>query len=184
MRVVLDACILFPTVMREILIGAAEAGFFTPLWSDKILAEWQHTAGRFGNDAAIIARAEIALLNRNWPDASVSVSEELIAGLSLPDENDRHVLAAAIAGNADSLMTKNLKDFPGRTLARHHVLLREPDEFLLELALGDDAGMVPLVRKVQLKTEQISGRPQPIRALLKRARLPRLGKFMDALPDV
>ena len=56
--------------------------------------------------------------------------------LSLPDPDDRHVLAAAIAGGADTLVTLNRADFPTRTLARHGVLLREPDGFLVELLAG------------------------------------------------
>ena len=50
MRVLLDACTLYPTVMREILIGVARAGYYTPLWSDRILEEWARAAARFGGN--------------------------------------------------------------------------------------------------------------------------------------
>ncbi len=106
MRVLLDACILFPTVLRKILTGTAAAGGFVPLWSGKILAEWQHTAARFGPEAESVARAEIALLNARWPAAQVDFDPAMIEGLSLPDRHDRHVLAAAIAGRADVLLFK------------------------------------------------------------------------------
>ena len=40
MKAVLDACVLFPTVLREILLGVAAKGLYEPLWSDRILREW------------------------------------------------------------------------------------------------------------------------------------------------
>ena len=50
MKAVLDACVLYPTVLREILIGVADAGLYTPVWSPRILAEWRHAAARLGAD--------------------------------------------------------------------------------------------------------------------------------------
>ena len=133
MRVLIDACVLFPTVMREMVVGAAAAGGFVPLWSARILEEWARATRRLPEGAEAVARREIALLRAAWPEAEVAVGEELVAGLSLPDPDDRHVLAAAIAGGAEVLMTLNRQDFPTRTLGRHGVVLREPDGFLSEL---------------------------------------------------
>lgn len=180
MKILLDACILFPTVMREILMETAAAGGFTPLWSEKILEEWRHAAGRLGPEAAGTAGIEVALLKAKWPDAMVATTDEQIDALSLPDRNDRHVLAAAISGGAEFLMTKNLKDFPTKVLARHDIIRREPDGFLLELALTEDFDMNAVGRLVQKRAVRASGRPQPIRDLLKRTGLPRLGKHLEA----
>ncbi len=176
MKVLLDANILFPTVMREVLIGAAKAGAFRPLWSEKILAEWRHTAAKLGPEAGLFADAEILTLKSQWPAAMVSVTDAEIAALSLPDPNDRHVLAAAINGEAEVLLTKNLRDFPRRTLAHHNILLREPDSFLLDFA--EEIDLAGIVADVQARAVSASGRAQPIRALLKRARLPKLGKHL------
>lgn len=180
MRVLMDACILYPTVMREMLMGAANAGAFTPLWSDKILAEWRHAAARHSHEANGIAGVEIALAKSKWPDSLVALDENLMEGLSLPDRNDRHVLAAAITGKAEFLLTKNLKDFPTKVLARHDIIRREPDGFLLEFALGDEIDMLAIGREVQKRAVRASGRPQPIRQLLKRTGLPRMGKLLEA----
>ena len=88
------------------------------------------------------------------------------------------MLAAAIAGGAEVLMTLNRGDFPTRTLARHGVVLREPDGFLSEL-LGRGGGpRAAVAAGVRARAERASGRPQPLRALLKRAGLPRLGKAL------
>jgi predicted nucleic acid-binding protein len=177
MRVALDACVLFPTVLREMLAGTAAAGGFEPVWSARILEEWARATRRLPEGAEAVARAEIAALRDAFPAAEVAVAPDLIESLSLPDPNDRHVLAAAIAGGAGELVTLNRVDFPTRTLARHGVVLREPDGFLVELmAAGNDvAGVAEAVRR---RAEQASGRPQALRPMLKRAGLPRLGKAL------
>lgn len=177
MRVALDACVLFPTVMREVVLGGAAAGGFEPVWSGRILEEWARATRRLPEGAEAVARGEIALMRARWPEAEVEVGEELVAGLSLPDPDDRHVLAAAIAGRAGVLMTLNRRDFPGRTLARHGILLRDPDGLLVELA-GEGIDMAGVVATVRERAERASGRPQPVRTLLKRAGLPRLGKML------
>lgn len=111
MRLVLDACVLFPGRLRDILLGVAERGGFTPLWSARILEEWARATRRLPDGAEAAARFEIARLEREWPDACIDVPEALLDQLFLPDENDRHVLAAAIGGKAEGLLTLNRADF-------------------------------------------------------------------------
>ncbi len=178
MRVLLDACVLFPTVMREMLLGTAAAGGFAPVWSARILEEWARATRRLPAGAEAVARGEIALLRARWPEAEVAVDPDMVERLSLPDPDDRHVLAAAVAGGAEVLMTLNRRDFPTRTLARHGLLLREPDGFLTELA-AEGVGVAAVAAEVQARAERASGRPQPLRALMKRTGLPRLGKALD-----
>jgi hypothetical protein len=98
----------------------------------------------------------------------------------------RHVFfaaGAAVAGGARALMTLNRADFPSRTLARHGLILREPDGFLTELHLEgwDIAGVA---RDVQERAERDSGTPRPLRPLLKRSYLPRLGKALAGARQV
>jgi hypothetical protein len=115
------------------LLDAAKAGYFTPLWSPRILEEWRLAAAKQGSDAG----AEISLLAVNWPDASVDASAVDVETIWLPDTGDRHVLAAAIAAQATEIVTANLRDFPSRVLAKHGVAPRHPDTFLLEIAQQD-----------------------------------------------
>jgi predicted nucleic acid-binding protein len=168
-RAALDACVLFPPVMRRMLLGAAAAGGFAPVWSVRILEEWARATRRLPEGAEAAARAEIAAMRARWPEAEVTVPEELVAGLSLPDPDDRHVLAAAIAGGAGELVTLNRADFPTRALARYAVLLREPDGLLVEL-LGAGVDLAAVAETVRGEAG--------IRAMLKRAGLPRLGKAL------
>lgn len=176
MRVLLDACVLFPTVPRLLLLGCARAGLIVPLWSERILEEWRHAVARAHPEQAAQAGTEIALARAAFPEALVTVSETVEAGLSLPDDNDRHVLAAAMAGQARVLVTRNLRDFPPRTLARYGVEPRAPDSLLLELhgdAPGTLAGIVTPVLDEMARATDLAPR-----AVLKRAGLPRLAKAL------
>ena len=73
MRAVLDANVLFPTILREILTDLAGAGLYVPLWSARILAEWRHAASRLGADQDAVAGAEIALLRIRFPQAELPI---------------------------------------------------------------------------------------------------------------
>ena len=179
MRVLLDACVLYPTVMREVLLAAAGTGLFQPLWSDRILEEWARAARKLGPQAEPVARAEIALLRVAWPDASVPPAPGTQARLWLPDMNDVHVLAAAIRGSADLLLTLNARDFPRNILAEEGVTRRDPDGFLWQLWSHHPHDMAEAVAEIHAKAEALSGETWPLRALLKKARLPRLGKALD-----
>lgn len=178
MRIVLDACVIFPTVMRDLLLGVANTGYFTPLWSERILEEWRRAAARLGEQQAGVAGVEIALLRANWPNASVQEDFGIEQDLWLPDPNDTHVLASCIGGKAEALITANIKDFPTRVLSGHGVIRRDPDGFLLEFAHENRDDISTLVANSQAQVEALLGHSVDRRKLLKRAGLPRLGKFL------
>ncbi|KPU84393.1 hypothetical protein JI58_04125 [Marinosulfonomonas sp. PRT-SC04] len=178
MRVLIDACVLYPTVMREVLIGVAAKGLFTPLWSARILEEWARAVARIGDGFEDLARGEIALLKARWPLAETHYPADLQDSLYLPDPDDTHVLAAAIAGKADVLLTMNLKDFPTAVVSVHGVVRRDPDGMLREM-FGEAPDIVgAVVEDVRQTAERLSGQPQDVRKLMKKARLPRLGKAL------
>ncbi len=178
MRVLIDACVLYPTVLREIVMGLAAAGGFTPLWSARILEEWARAAARLGPGEEAVARGEIALLRARWPDAEVPPDPATEARLWLSDPADVHVLAAAIAGRADVLLTLNVRDFPKAALDPEAILLRHPDAFLSEALSQSPDAIRSAVLKVHAEAERLAGRSLPLRDLLKRAKLPRLGKAL------
>jgi predicted nucleic acid-binding protein len=181
LKVLLDTCVLYPTVMREVLLGVAGAGLFEPLWSARILEEWARAARKLGPTGEIMARGDIALLRAAWPKAEVPRSAAIEARLWLPDENDIHVLAAAIAGSADILVTLNAKDFPQNIMAEEGLTRRDPDGVLWELWSGAPDLVGAAVRAVQAEAERLSGEAKPLRALLKKAQLPKLGKAVDQM---
>ncbi len=180
MRACLDACVLFPTVLREVLIGTAGLGLYDPLWSERILKEWARATVKLGAEAELQARGEVAVLKAQFPKASVRPRDGDLARLHLPDENDIHVLAAAIKGSADVLVTLNAKDFPRQQLAVEGIKRMSPDEFLMGLWMETPAAVEEVVRDVHGTAQRMMGEEIALRALMKKARLPRLGKALSA----
>lgn len=178
MKFLLDACVLYPTVMREVLLGVARTGAFTPLWSERILEEWALAARKLGQEGELQARAEIALVSAAWPKASIRVPNGLEDRLWLPDPADVHVLAAAIAGSADGIITLNAKDFPRNILAEEGLARVDADGFLLGLYEANPAAVSEAVEAVRQEAERLSGQQWEMRKLMKKARLPRLGKAL------
>lgn len=182
MKVLLDACVLYPTVLREILLAVAAQGLFQPLWSPRILEEWARATRKLGPVAEQIARGEVARIDAEFPRASVQMPEAVAARLVLPDPDDVHVLAAAIGAGADVLLTFNHGDFPQHVLATEGITRRDPDGFLWELWSTDPDAIGTAVAAVHAEAERLAGEKLPLRAFLKRAGLPRLGKAMTVLP--
>lgn len=182
MKALLDACVLFPTILREILTDVAGAGLYAPLWSEHILSEWQHAAARLGPDQAAVSGAEVALLKLRFPEAMVAAGDEAALGVSLPDPGDLHVLRAAMDAKAEAIVTMNLRDFPRRALAPFGLHAVHPDEFLTGLARQD---CEPVRRAVDaaLRRAQAAGGQFSEAEMLARARLPRLRKFLNLRPD-
>jgi predicted nucleic acid-binding protein len=178
MKAVLDACVLYPTVLREILHGAGAEGLYQPVFSDRILREWVLATAKLGPAAPAIAEGEAALLRAAFPRGLVREHPEIEARLLLPDLNDRHVLATAIASGADAIVTFNAQDFPGHVLAAEGIARRDPDGFLWELQSRHPEVMAQIVETVRARAEAISGQSVALKPLLKRARLFRLGKAL------
>lgn len=181
MRLCLDACVLYPTVLREILIGVAGQGLFTPLWSARICEEWRRTAERRSPGDGLIAEGEIALLDARWPGAHIPANPALEHRLWLPDPADIHVLATAIDGQAQGIVTLNLRDFPAQELRPHNLHPHHPDMLLYRLWQDHPDPVAQTVTRVHAKAQSLAGEPLDLRKLLKRARLPRLGKALSSL---
>ncbi|MFT4215161.1 MAG: PIN domain-containing protein [Microbacterium sp.] len=146
-RVVLaDANVLYSRVLRDYLLYAATQGVLEIRWSAAILAEVvEHLAENIGGfDAAAGARL-VAAMNGAFPAAEVepdSDAEAAVADLPLPDEDDRHVLAAAVAVDADVLCTDNLRDFPADAMAEVGIRLMSADDLLSLLVTEFPDGML------------------------------------------
>ena len=177
MRAVLDANVLFPTILREILTDLAGAELYTCLWSPRILAEWRHAAARLGPDQDAIAGAEIALLRARFPQAELSDDGIRALDLDFPDPADRHVVEAALAGDARLIVTANLRDFPRHLMAPLGLRAIHPDAFLLDLLAEDPVQVRAAVQKARDKAAAMGG-AMTASEMLKRCRLPRLSKAL------
>ncbi len=181
MKVLLDTCVIYPTVMRQMLLGVAEAGAFTPLWSARIIAEWQHAAAKLGADGLAQAGSEAVMMAARWPTAQVSYSPSLEARLWLPDPADTHVLAAAIAGSADGIVTLNARDFPRNILAEEGLWRADPDGFLHGIWKAQPGLVSEVADRVLAEAIRLSSATWEMRPLLKKARLPRLAKALSTV---
>ncbi|WP_299614374.1 RSP_2648 family PIN domain-containing protein [uncultured Tateyamaria sp.] len=179
MKVLIDANVLYPTVMREVVLGVAAAGLFEPQWSPRILEEWARAAARLGAEGEAQARGEIVMLGTRWPRASVQHPPELEHRLWLPDPADVHVLAAAIAGSSDIVLTSNAKDFPRNILAEEGLSRADPDGFLLGCFEAQPDAVNNAAQGVLAEARRLSGQDWNMRGLMKKARLPRLGKALE-----
>ncbi len=144
---VCDANVLYPAPLRDLLMRLAQVELFRARWTDRIHDEWKRNllAKSPGLTQEKLDRVS-RLMDDAILDASVTGYEDLIEGLSLPDPDDRHVLAAAIRGEAGVIITFNLRDFPGDRLAPLGIEAQHPDEFISGLAGMDVAKVVQAVR--------------------------------------
>lgn len=176
MKAVLDACVIYPPVLRAILLSAARAGLYVPVWSERILEEWARAAARRGDGSEGAARAEAQAMRAAFPAAMARVQAGLEARLHLPDENDIHVLASAISAGADAIITFNAQDFPRHVLAAEGVERRDPDGFLWELFSAQPGVMGGILEGIRAQAEVMAGQPVTLKSLLKKAKLNRLAK--------
>lgn len=128
---VLDANVLYPNLLRDILLSLAVAGLYHARWTHRINEEWSRNLLVDRPDIEPRLSELMALVTSAVPDWLVEHYEPLIDGLDLPDPDDRHVLAAAIAGHADAIVTANLKDFPEQALEHHGIEVQHPDDFIM-----------------------------------------------------
>lgn len=129
--VVLDACILIPMPIADLLLRLADAKQFRPLWSEEILDEVERNLVRQLSVDPAKARVRVSAMREHFPDAMVSEYEALIPVMG-NDAKDRHVLAAAVRAGAELIVTDNLKDFPLESLAPFDLAAVSADEFLLD----------------------------------------------------
>ena len=135
----LDTCVLVPSTLRDLLLELGTTPAYRPLWSDKIEDELKRVVQRHDREVgrdpdeteAKITRL-IRSMNRALPDARIVGWKYLVDGIEIKDQNDRHVVAAAIHGRADVVVTFNLRDFEGDVLPGQ-LLVQSPNEFLQDL---------------------------------------------------
>ena len=161
---VLDACVLFPIATADALVSLAVAGLFAAKWTVAIEDEWlavaerRHPglAGRFTTRRDAMRDAII-----DW-EVKADGWEALASCLELPDPDDVHVLAAAIAGHADCIVTTNLKDFPASVLEVYGLIALHPDDFIVAQL---DLDLYPALAAFKAMRARKLIRPTPPRSL-------------------
>lgn len=130
----LDSCVLYPASLRDLFMWLVVERIFEARWTDEIHEEWIRSVLE---DRPDLTRAQLdrtsQLMDNIDPASLVAGYEHLIETVTLPDENDRHVLAAAVHVGASAIVTFNLSDFPESALAEHALSAIHPDDFLCTL---------------------------------------------------
>ncbi len=129
-----DACILYPFHLRNIIVQAAVDRLVHARWTEEIHDEWmRNLVGKAPSLSIERLEATKRLMNIALPAATVTGYDRHIQTVSLPDPDDRHVVAAAIEANASHILTWNLRDFPAGDLKKHGLVRQTPDAFLAGL---------------------------------------------------
>ena len=137
--VVLDACVLYPAPVRDLLLSLAFEGLFEPKWSKKINEEWKRNLLTNRKDIKKDKLEDtINSMNLAFPLANTKNFEKITKTLELPDKNDTHVLACGIKSKCQFIITSNLKDFPNRILNEYNITAIHPDKFILNVIESDE----------------------------------------------
>ncbi|GIF99985.1 PIN domain-containing protein [Catellatospora citrea] len=134
MTVIYDANVLYPNTLRDLLIRLARAGTVQARWTEQILDEMTEALHRNRPDIDPARTRRLRdLMNAAVRDCQVTDYQDLTDTIDLPDKDDRHVVAAAIAAGAHSIITWNLRDFPADRLAAYGLQAQTPDDFVCAL---------------------------------------------------
>ena len=146
--VVYDACVLYPAPLRDFLMWLGLSGRFRARWTAQIHDEWKRNLLQNRPDLTPeqLDRTS-ALMDQAIPDALVTGHETLVPGLTLPDPDDRHVLAAAVRCSASVIVTYNERDFPEDALAPFAIEVQHPDLFVENLFDLDQAAVIEAARR-------------------------------------
>lgn len=151
--VIYDACVLYPSALRDFLIQLAMTDLFKARWTNRIHDEWIRNLLKNRPDLKSERLEKTRrLMNSTVRDCLVEEYEHLIESVELPDQNDRHVLAAAIHSDSDVIVTFNLKDFPIKVLREYKIRAQHPDDFVLSLF---DLDLVAVCKAAQQHRERL-----------------------------
>lgn len=143
-RVLLDACVLLPYQLSDLILRLAESELFEPLWSEEILDEVERNLVAKFDVRPEKANRRVARMRAAFPNAAVKHYESISPAMAT-DPKDRHVAAAAVRGGAAVLVTANLRDFPPEALLPYDIEVVHPDAFLqdqLDLAPNVTIGCI------------------------------------------
>ena len=149
----LDACVLFPIAVADALMSLATAGLFAAKWTAQIEEEWIKSLEDWRPELKGKLEDRRRLMREAVPDWEVPPVgwQALVACINLPDPNDHHVLAAAIAGHADCIVTSNLKDFPAAVVQPFGIEILHPDEFIIKQWDLDELAAVAAFKRMRAR---------------------------------
>lgn len=175
--IICDACILYPFHLRNILVQASVDGLYVARWTDEIHDEW--TRNLLANIPAIPPERlqnTRRLMEAALPGARIVGYHHHIDKVTLPDLNDRHVVAAALEVRASRILTWNLRDFPVSVLKKLGLARQTPDVFLAELYDHAPQHIVASLANARRNLSKSGVTPRGFLDVLKEQKLPQLEK--------
>jgi hypothetical protein len=181
---VLDACVLYSAPLRDLFMYLAVHFVFQPKWTARIHKEWMESVLERRPDLGRAALERTRDLMNRWArDWQVPDHEAFIPALALPDPEDRHVLAAAIAAKVPVIVTFNRRDFPDEALAPHGVRALHPDDFACGLLDETPETFLLAVRTHRAALQNPSMSAEQYLATLSRCGLPQTAARLAALGE-
>lgn len=169
---ILDANTLYPMLVRDLLLSLAIAGLYHARWTQDIHEEWTRNLAKDRPDVGPLLPELVASMNEAVPDCIVENYRPLIGCVSLPDPTDNHVLAAAIAGHADAIVTFNIKDFPAKALQPHGIEVQHPDDFVMNQLQLQELVAIQAIKKMRSRWKKPERTAADLIAALEKRGLP------------
>jgi len=131
---VYDACVLYPFHLRNLLVQCAVDRLVEARWTNEIHEEWiRNPLYEQPRDSDQPSPCRERLDERRRAERNRDGLRAIIPSIVLPDANDRHVVAAAVAASASMIVTWNVRDFPTAELHKNGLQKQTPDLFLTRL---------------------------------------------------
>jgi predicted nucleic acid-binding protein len=175
---ILDANVLYPPPVADLLASLAVAGLYHARWTREIHEEWIRGVLRTKPNLSEKLQRRADQMNRAVPDSLVENYQHLIPSLALPDEADRHVLAAAIVGHADAIVTFNLKDFPAAALRPYNIEAIHPDDFVMNQMEINQIRALEAIKTMRARFRNPPLSAQTLIQVFERNQLPQLAAFL------
>ena len=163
---VIDACVLCSPLKRSLILSLAEAELFRVRWSDEIMDETEKAItiilSKKGHGDAVERAAQTRnIMNQAFAEATVVQYKHHGNGIGkLPDEGDRHVIAAAIKSKADMIVTENLKDFPRKVLAHYGIEAKSSDDFIADAINLSPTLATDAIKRMRLRLDRVDKTPE------------------------
>ena len=170
---VIDACVFYAMLKTDVLMSLCVRGMFAAKWSRRIENEWVGHLSRKMPDKTpqVIGRKEqMRLAVPDWEIEEESFAS-IESALNLPDMNDRHVMAAAIAGRADCIVTDDRIGFDESVAARHHIEVIDSDRFILNQLDLDEYQALAALKAMRLRWSNPKAGPEDFCAAFEKNKL-------------
>jgi hypothetical protein len=171
---VLDACVLYSIAMTDALLSLATVGLYAAKWTTRIEDEWIRALENSRPDLAGRLDVRRDCMRAAIPDWEVAPEQwqRLDLAVELPDAGDLHVLAAAIAGHADCIVTDNLRDFPAEILQPFEIEAIDPDTFIIHQWDLHPVTVISAFKRMRARRKKSESTPDEFATVLERAGLP------------